>query len=133
MDLIKITPDKEKCKSIMKMTALLLERIGESDKKRHASLIISDYYEVIKELLTEILILDGYKTLSHKDLIDYIKEKYSKEFSEYEVFLLDELRIIRNRISYDGFFVEFSYLKRKEPEIVKIIKKLQKFIENKMK
>lgn len=128
MDLIKITPDKEKCKSIMKMTALLLERISESDKKRHASLIISDYYEVIKELLTEILILDGYKTLSHKDLIDYIKEEYSKEFSEYEVFLLDELRILRNRISYDGFFVEFSYLKRKEPEIVKIIKKLQKFI-----
>ncbi len=131
MDLIKITPDKEKARSILKMTALLLERINKSDKEKFASLIITDYYEIIKELLTAILLIDGYKTLSHKDLLDYVKEGY-KEFSEYEISLLDELRVLRNRIAYDGFFVETPYLKRKEPEILKIIKKLHKFIENKV-
>jgi hypothetical protein len=38
-------------------------------------------------------LIDGYKTLSHKDLIDYIKEKY-KEFSIRELSVLDDLRVL---------------------------------------
>ena len=76
------------------------------------ALIISDYYEAIKELLTAVLLLDGYKTLSHKDLIDYI-QRYS-EFNPSDLSILDDLRILRNRITYEGFFIEVSYLQRNE-------------------
>ena len=113
MDLIKITPDKEKARNILKMVSLIEERIKKQDKNRMTALIIADYYEIIKELITVILLIDGYKTLSHKDLVDYIKEKYS-EIDMRELSVLDDLRVLRNRVSYEGFFVEPSYLNRNE-------------------
>ena len=68
MDLIKVTPDKERVKSILKIVKLVEERIKLQDKEKMAALILSDYYEIIKGLLTALPLLDGYKTLSHKDL-----------------------------------------------------------------
>jgi len=97
-----------------------------------AALIIADYYEIIKELITAILLIDGYKTLSHKDLIDYIKEK-CKEFSIHEVSVLDDLRVLRNRIAYEGFFIEPSYLERNEPLFKEMIRKLENLIERKLR
>lgn len=131
MDLIKITPDKEKAKSIIKMVSLIEERIKSQEKSKMAALIIADYYEIIKELITAILLVDGYKTLSHKDLIDYIKGKY-KEISSYEISIMDDLRVLRNRISYEGFFIEPSYLKRNEQPFILLISKLKKLIEEKL-
>ncbi|MEK6861000.1 MAG: hypothetical protein AABY07_03425 [Nanoarchaeota archaeon] len=133
MEIIKITPDKERAKSILKMTCLIEERIKIQNKEKMAALIITDYYEIIKELITAILLIDGYKILSHKDLIDYLKEKYFDKFNAYDVSVLDDLRILRNRIAYEGFFVEPSYLDRNETVFTKIIKKLKELIENKLK
>lgn len=130
MDLIKITPDKEKAKNILKMTLLLEKRIKKQDRKKMAALIITDYYEIIKELITAILLLDGYKTLSHKDLINYLKEKYS--FGMYEISVLDDLRILRNRVAYEGFFIEPSYLDRNESQFKTIIERLRGLIERKL-
>jgi len=132
MELIKITPDKEKARNILKMISLIEERIKIQDKKKMAALIIADYYEVIKELITAVLLIDGYKTLSHKDLVDYLKEKYS-EFNMNEITILDDLRILRNRIAYEGFFTEPSYLIRNESLFKMIIQKLKTLIERKLK
>lgn len=123
MELIRVTPDKERARSILKMTLLIEERIKLQDRKRMATLIISDYYEIIKELITAVLFIDGYRTLSHKDLIDYLKENY-QEFNEHEISVLDDLRVLRNRISYEGFLVDSAYLERNEKQLKAIIKKL---------
>lgn len=131
MDLIKISPDKERARSILKMVTLIEERIKTQDRKVMSALIIADYYEIIKELITAILLIDGYKTLSHKDLIGYLRDKY-KEFTANEISILDDLRIIRNRVSYEGFFVEPSYLDRNESLFKIVIKKLKEIIENKL-
>ena len=40
-----------------------------------------------------------------------------------------ELRKTRNRISYEGFFVEYDYLKRKKADILNLIKNLKIKIE----
>src|SRR4030043_1380144 len=125
MDLIKITPDKERARSIINMVSLVEERIKLQDKQRMSALIIADYYEIIKELITAVLLIDGYKTLSHKDLIDYLKENYS-EFNLQEVSILDNLRILRNRITYEGFLVEPIYLDRNETIFKQLISKLKK-------
>ena len=132
MDLIKITPDKEKARNILKMVSLIEERIKSQDKTKMAALIITDYYEIIKELITAIFLIDGYKTLSHKDLIDYIKGKNS-EFSMHEISVLDDLRILRNRVTYEGFFIEVSYLNRNEALFKKTILKLKTLIAKKLK
>ena len=132
MDLIKITSDKEKAKSILKMAALIEERVSKQNEEKMTALIISDYYEMIKELITAILLIDGYKTLSHKDLIDYIKEKY-KEFNAREISILNDLRVLRNKIAYEGFFVEPFYLKRNESIYQEIIKNIKELIMKKLK
>lgn len=131
MEIIKITPDKEKARNILKMISLIEERIQTQDKIKMAALIIVDYYEVIKELITAIMLIDGWKTLSHKDLIDYIKEKYS-EFNSKEISILDELRILRNRVSYEGFFIERSYLERNETLFNQMISKLKSLVNKRL-
>ena len=132
MDLIKITPDKEKARSIIKMIELIEERIPLQEKDKIAALILSDYYEIIKELITAILLSDEYKTLSHKDLIDSLKER-QKELSENEISLIDSLRILRNRITYEGFQTNKDYLTRNEPSYKSIITKLKSIIKTKLK
>ncbi len=131
-NLIKVTPDLEKSKSILKMAETTLEMIQSLNLDKFASNITKEYYEVIRELLGIILLLDGYRIFgegSHKRLIEYVEENYL-EFNQEEINLIDNLRIIRNKISYDGFFVEKDYIKRKLKDIKSTIKKL-KFIINK--
>lgn len=130
MDLIKISPNKERARSILKMVSLIEERIPKQDRERMAALIITDYYEMVKELVIAILLIDGYKTLSHKDLIDYLKEKYP--IAAHEISLLNDLRILRNRVAYEGFFVEPSYLKRNETNFKLLTKKVRDIIKKKL-
>ena len=132
MDLIKITSDYEKAKNVVKMTSLIEERMKLQNKTTMTALIIADYYEIIKELTTSILLIDGYKTLSHKDLVDYLKENYS-EFDSNKISILNDLRILRNRISYEGFFVEPSFLNRNEHLFKEIILELKNLIKQKLK
>lgn len=129
--LIKITPDKERVKSIFGMVSLIEKRIEQSNKEEFTALLIGDYYEIIKELATTILNLDGYKTLSHKTLFDFLKDQH-KSFTLSEVELMDELRKIRNKVVYEGFFIRPDYLKRNKAIIKTIILKLKMLVEEKL-
>jgi hypothetical protein len=133
-NLIKITPNKEKARSILKMVEKTLEMINNLDIDKFPSNITKEYYEVIRELLSVVLLLDGYKTYgegAHKKLIEYLESNY-KEFSKYETSLIDNLRNTRNKIAYDGFFVEKDYIERKKKDIDLIIKKLKGIIKKKL-
>ncbi len=46
--------------------------------KLFPSLFLEGHYEIIKELATALLILDGWKALNHECLFAYLKEKKSK-------------------------------------------------------
>lgn len=132
--LIRVTPDKEKAKSILKMADITLEMIKSIDAKRFSSNVTKEYYDTIRELISTILLLDGHKTYgegAHKKLIEYLQLKH-QEFSEYEILLIDDLRITRNKIAYDGFFVENEYIERKVKDIQKIIMKLREIIDKKI-
>ncbi|MFH1511524.1 MAG: hypothetical protein ABIF10_07575, partial [Candidatus Woesearchaeota archaeon] len=90
------------------------------------------YYEIAKELITSVLFLDGYKTLSHTDLIEYIKTKYMDKFEEDEIEILDTLRKRRNKIVYYGTLIEPGYIKRNKATFIAIINKLKKLVEEKL-
>lgn len=129
-NIIRTTPDPEKAKSILKMVDNTLEMISEIDIERFPSIITKEYYECIRELMTIILLKDGYKTYgegSHKAQIEYLKENHDS-FTGYEIHTIEELRKLRNKISYDGFFIEKEYIARKSKTIKKIIKKLKEMI-----
>ena len=130
MDLIKIEKDKEKAKSLMKLAELRYKKISSFDVEGEASLICEAYYEVCKELITSILFCDGYKTLSHKTLLEYLKKNYS-EISIDEIELLDDLRKRRNKLIYYGIFQSSFYIKKNREGIEKIIFKLKQILQKK--
>jgi len=119
----RITPDKELSRSIQKMIEIRLKALKLKNNKEFASLIVEDYYEIIKEAITALMAIDGYKTLSHEILIGYLK-KFHPQFSESEIELADQLRILRNKIAYKGFFVNPDFIKRNESKIRSLTTKL---------
>lgn len=131
--LIKIALDQEKAKAILKMVDVTRAMIKTIDSAQFSSHVTREYYNVMRELMSVVLLLDGYKTHgegAHKKLIEYLQANY-EEFEEHEIALLEELRTIRNKIAYDGFFVESEYLERKIPLIEGIITKLSILIKKK--
>lgn len=132
--LIKVTPNKEKAGSILRMVETTLDMIKNINLNRFASNVTKEYYESVRELMSIILLLDGYKTYgegAHKRLIEYIEKNY-KEFNDYEIDLIDNLRNTRNKIAYDGFFVKKEYIEQKIEDIENIIKKLKDIIKEKL-
>ena len=133
-ELIRITVDKEKAKSILRMVETTLGMIETINIQKFPSNVTKEYYEVLRELMTIILLLDGYKTYgegAHKKLIEYLEMNY-KDFTRAELIFLDDLRITRNKIAYDGFFVTIDYIEQSQGKAGKIIEKLRKIIQKKI-
>ena len=119
--------DIDKIKSILKMAGIelsIIKNIPINDDS--ASKLAKDYYEIIKELMAALLLSYGFKSENHECLISFIKQKYPQH--EYEVGAIHDLKNIRNRISYDGFFVRKDYLENNKLELEHIIDLLKKLI-----
>ena len=129
--IIKASVDKEKARSIIKMTEDTEEYLNSLEIKGiSASLIARNYYEIIKELGIVILLLDGYKAVgdyAHKEIIAYLGKKNVINGSELAI--ADDLRIKRNYNSYEGRSISADYLVNRKKDILRIIKKLRDFIE----
>jgi len=130
MDLIKIKPDTERAKSLLQLSLLRIRRINGFDINTESALLAETYYEICKELITALLFIDGYKTLSHKDLVEYIKQNHSNHFSEHQINSLDTLRKKRNKIVYYGVFVDSDYIKRNKNVFEEIISQLRNLVED---
>ena len=123
----KIEKDTGKISSIIKMSNIRLrvtEQIVLDDET--ASIIAMDYYEVIKELLTALMLCDGMKSDNHECLISHFRHRYPDK--EYEAKTIHQLKNVRNRISYDGASVDRSYIEINKFEFRHIIEMLQKLI-----
>ena len=100
--LISVSTNIEKIQSLFQMSQTTLQMISEINEVKYASIIIKEYYDVIRELLSVIILLNGYKTAgegAHKTLIEFLEKKYP-QFSKQDIMFLDDLRILRNKISY---------------------------------
>jgi len=62
--------------------------------KTYPSLFLEGYYEILKELTTAIIAIDGWKALNHECLFTYLKEK--KQELEIDFTYLAELKDLRN-------------------------------------
>tara|TARA_Y100000310_G_scaffold345857_1_gene471567 strand:- start:19762 stop:20184 length:423 start_codon:yes stop_codon:yes gene_type:complete len=128
----KVKQDLEMARSILKMVEIRIKAVKMLNKEEFASLVIEDYYEIIKEIITALIAVDGYKTLSHEVLIGFLKEFYD-EFPESEILFIDQLRQLRNKIVYKGFFIESDYLNRNQDKIKEIVNKLKEILVSKLK
>ena len=128
----KVFIDKEKAKSMLKMAIDRQEAIN-SIKIDYPTIIAENYYEIIKELSSALLLLEGLKAIgenAHKEIIDNL-EKFNS-FNSYEISLLQDLRIKRNKSQYEGEPFDVSYLKNKKEILLKIIDKLKKEVKGRL-
>ena len=131
--IIKITPDKEKAKSMLGLIEGREKFISLAETEGFPTIAAEGYYEIIKELAIALILLDGFKIMgekAHKDLIDYLSNY--KEISKEEIILIDDLRIKRNKSSYEGKQIEKNYLENKKDKLLNIIKKLKSLVGNKL-
>lgn len=129
-----VAKDKEIARSLLKTVGVRFEALkvlAEKDSDKFASILTEGYYEILKELITAIMSIDGYKTTSHEALVIYLG-KFYKDFDNYEVVFIDDLRKIRNKIGYKGFSVNPDYIKRNKLEIQNVIKKMKGLLEKKL-
>lgn len=123
----KVNPDNEKIKSIIKMCDIRLKVLKQIKiDEETASVIASDYYEVIKELLTALLLKNHLKSDNHECLISFFKQNFP-EYG-YEVKIIHQLKDIRNRVSYDGIFVKKDYIETNKLEFQHIIELIKGLI-----
>ncbi len=87
---------------------------------QNISFVIEGYYEVIKELLTALLLQKGLRSKNHQCLISYFYKNY-KEY-EAEAYLIAQMSYLRNRLDYYGEQIEFSFYEKNKKNIEKIIK-----------
>lgn len=132
--IIKVAPDKEKIKSILKLIQEREDFVSTIDQKKFSTNAVENYYEIVKELASALLLLNGLKAVgeyAHKDVIDSLLNY--NQFSESDVFFLNDLRIKRNNSAYEGKKIEPVYLVNNKSRILRLIKKLKEMILLKMK
>jgi len=121
------TPDLNQIASI-KETAnnreQLIETIEINDK--NASFIVEGYYEVIKELLTALLLKNGFRSKNHQCLISYLYKKFPEY--EAEAYLVGELCFLRNRLDYYGEKIKLDYYLKNKTNIINTIAILRKIL-----
>jgi len=133
--LVKITPDAEKAKSMVKMALTTLDMANSIDYRKFPSNVVKELYDVLRELMSATLLLDGWKTKgdgAHKKQIEYMAQNYS-QITGFDADFLERLRNLRNRIAYDGFFVDAKYIKENRNVIDSLILKLRLLLKDKLK
>jgi hypothetical protein len=101
-----------------------LKAIGQIKRDAEtAPIIVEGYYEVIKELLSAVLLRQGFRSDNHECLISFFRNSFLEY--EAEALLIHELKNVRNRINYDGFFVGIGYLSQNEAGFNRIIRILE--------
>ena len=124
--IIKITPDKEKAKSMIEMAEGRLKFLSQPIIFP-PTIKSENYYEIIKELLSAFLLIRGLKTIgeyAHKELIEEAGKLNLLEDSE--LMLLDDLRIKGNKSSYEGKHIEKEYIANNEETFKIIIGKIKR-------
>ena len=128
--IIEKTPDREKAKSLKKMSDEILRRVDDTDREEFPTQIVEDYYDVVHNLLEAIAISMGKKVKgrgAHAQLISLICDEFGIDKSSEE--FLQSLRKYRNRISYEGFFIDDNYLDRNEEKIRDMIEELERILD----
>jgi len=116
--------DLEQAKSLFEMAEIKSKDNERRERtKEKVFLIVETYWEVIKQLTTALLKVNGFKSYSQECLIAFLREKYQLE--ERKVELMDQLRRLRNDIDYRGRFLDLDYLDRNEEEIKQLINGLK--------
>lgn len=131
-DIFKISRDIIRAKYLFDMANERRAKIIPALPRDIAYKLVEEYYEVIVQLITGIMYFDGYKTLSHISLVEYLSGNY-KEVESREIGIIDMMRKLRHGIIYYGERAKKEFLINNEEDINRIINKLFKILGGKLK
>ena len=124
----KIKENPEQAKALFYLAKRRLESVKKRRKDEYPQLLIESYYEAIKELITSLLAIHGYKSYSYECLISFLEKYYSDYLDDFQLRFLDGLRKLRSDIEYRGRDIADDYLERNLSTIEKIIEILLNII-----
>ena len=128
----KRVPNPEEARALLRMAGERKQYMDAiKNRNRFTSLVVEDYYEIIKGLVAATMALEGYKSYSHECMVAFM-EGFTGKITRPERELVDQLRRIRNDVSYRGFVLEPDYLQRNEDGILSIIDKLESIIKGRL-
>jgi len=109
--IIKIQVDEEKARALIKMAKISLDRLKEINLEKYPSNTLIDYYDIFHKLLEAVSLKHGFKIkgeFAHKELINFVSKEFN--FEEEIRLFLQKMRLLRNRISYEGFLVNKNFI-----------------------
>ncbi len=94
-------PDSRQAHSLMvKAETRLAYARGRPVEERTAQFSFEDAYDVMREAGTALIVLRGYKPLSHDAVIAFLREKEGLSHADAETF--DRFRRLRNKSLYEA-------------------------------
>lgn len=119
-----IEVDPAKINSILNTAELRLKYVKRTKAdEENVSFVVEDYYEIIKELLVALLLINGLRSKNHQCLISYFYKNYPQY--EGEAYLISQMSYLRNRLEYYGEMIDFAFYEKNKAEFDKIIKILK--------
>ena len=130
-DIFKISRDIERAKDLIDMAKEGLNITIKLLPESLAYKLLVEYYEIGVQLITSIMYIDGYKTLSHIALIEFLSKK--QYFNSNEIRILDNMRKFRHGTVYYGRKESGNFNINHKKEIKEIINKLVNLAEKKLR
>lgn len=127
---LKITPDKEKAKSLIETAEDRIKFSIRDLNEKTANYIFEDYYSSVLELAQALVLLHGYKINNHVCLGFFLRDVLEKE----NLFrLFDDCRYKRNSLVYYGKRMDFKTAKDAIEKAKRLMNKLNIIIYEKPK
>ena len=100
------TPDSEEAKALLKKAKNRLEYTESREITVNTSqFVLEDSYEAVRESAQALMSINGFKPYSHEATISFIKEFYSSDFNEEELYKFNRFRQLRNDSVYKAKIV----------------------------
>jgi len=131
-EIIRITKDLLRARELQTMALERMNGIIPILPKDKNYKIIEEYYEVLVQIMTGIMYAEGYKTLSHISLIEYLSRR-SRELTDNQIKLIDTLRRFRHGTVYYAKKIGEEFLMNHEEEICNVIALLDNILETLLK
>lgn len=115
-------PDLQMAKSLVAMSEQTLVVVRNIElTERSASLVLSQGYESLRELLDALCLREGFKVYSHEAFAYYLRKIGEVTLSEQ----FDRLRKLRNGVHYYGKPVSADVSRASLEQIIKMRKRLK--------
>ena len=119
----KTNKDKEKIKSLINMSdAILLSLSKIKIDNINSSMILSNYYEALRQIIESIAISYSYNIYSHEAFTCFLDEILKENLLSKK---FDRFRKLRNNINYYGKKIEPEITKEAKSEILELIRILK--------